>query len=93
MMAFSRLNGAIDRGNKFSDIENQNGDQVSEVFVGKFAFCQDKIDRPPKEHAVERHQRNLGNQRLRAVPSRKKRRLSVGHKIDEGGNYVQNRQR
>jgi len=35
MYAFSSLNSRVNGGNKFTDVENQNGDDIANVFTAQ----------------------------------------------------------
>ena len=56
MNAFSSLNGSVNGSNKFTDIEEQNGNDVANVFAAKRFRTKHDRDGPPESKAVHEKQ-------------------------------------
>ena len=59
MYAFSSLNSRVNGGNKFTDVENQNGDDIANVFTAQCFWTKHNRDGPPESKAVHEKQREL----------------------------------
>ena len=59
MNAFSSLNSRVNGGNKFTNIENQNGNNIANVFTTQRFRAEHDGDGPPESKAVHEKQREL----------------------------------
>lgn len=59
MNAFSGLNSRVNGGNKFTNIENQNGDDIANVFAANCFRTKHDGDGPPESETVHEKQREL----------------------------------
>ena len=56
MNTFSGLNSRVNGGNKFTDVENQNGDDIANVFAANCFRTKHDGDGPPEAETVHEKQ-------------------------------------
>ncbi len=92
MYTIPGVDGRINGGNKFQYIEKQDGNDISEVFVGDGFVRENDADCPPKTNGIDQEQRKLRKQCLCTMPADEVCPVAVAEIENERGNKVHNRQ-
>lgn len=77
MYPFSGLHGCINGRNNFHEINNQDKDNISYIWIAYFFMLEDNRNRPPKGSRIKKENEELGDKRLCTVPFHKSGRLPI----------------